>query len=142
MRAGKLTDAAVKQMPTPGMIWDQAPKVVGFGVRAHAGGVKSFFLNYRIDGVERRHTIGRYPAWSVDAARDKAKKLRKQIDDGHDPAREKRERRRSPDRSGLDRPLYRGTPALKDGEGRGEDQGRKKDARRDRGPFRQEPQNL
>jgi integrase len=74
--------------------WDSG--VTGFGVRTHAGGTKSFFLNYRIDGRERRHTIGPFPRWSVSAAREHAKELRKQIDQGHDPAGQKRERRDAP----------------------------------------------
>ena len=39
-----------------------ATRIVGFGLRIHAGGGKSFFLNYRIDGRERRYTIGAFPA--------------------------------------------------------------------------------
>jgi integrase len=74
--------------------WDSG--VTGFGVRTHAGGTKSFFLNYRVDGRERRHTIGPFPRWSVSAAREHAKELRKQIDQGHDPAGSKRERREAP----------------------------------------------
>ncbi len=76
--------------------WDSDPKVVGFGLRVYAGGSKSFFLNYRTDGRERRHTIGSFPRWSVNAARERAKELRKQIDNGHDPAGQKRERREAP----------------------------------------------
>jgi len=76
--------------------WDSDPKVVGFGLRVYAGGSKSFFLNYRTDGRERRHTIGSFPRWSVNAARERAKDLRKQIDNGHDPAGQKRERREAP----------------------------------------------
>jgi integrase len=77
-------------------LWDDDPKAKGFGVRVYAGGKRSFFLNYRIDGRERRHTIGAYPTWSAEAARERAKELRKQIDKGHDPAGEKRSRREAP----------------------------------------------
>lgn len=76
--------------------WDNDPKVTGFGLRVYAGGSKSFFLNYRIDGRERRYTIGSFPLWSVTAARDRAKELRTLIDKGHDPAGQKRERREAP----------------------------------------------
>jgi integrase len=76
--------------------WDNDPKVSGFGLRAYAGGAKSFFLNYRIDGRERRYTIGQYPRWSVSAARERAKELRTLVDRGHDPAGAKRERREAP----------------------------------------------
>jgi integrase len=74
-------------------LWDSDPKAKGFGARIYAGGGRSFFLNYRLDGRERRYTIGAYPTWSVEAARERAKELRRGIDRGHDPAGEKRERR-------------------------------------------------
>jgi integrase len=65
-------------------------------VRAYPGGGKSFFLDYRIDGRQRRITIGPFPRWSAEAARERAKELRKLIDRGHDPAGNKRERREAP----------------------------------------------
>jgi integrase len=86
------------EVPETGAVtyWDSDPRVIGFGVRIYAGGSKSFFLNYRIDGRERRYTIGAFPRWSVSAARERAKELRTQIDQGHDPAGQKRERREAP----------------------------------------------
>jgi integrase len=76
--------------------WDNDPKLTGFGFRCYASGVKSFFINYRIGGRERRYTIGPYPRWSVAAARERALELRKLIDQGGDPAGDKRERRDAP----------------------------------------------
>src|ERR1700683_2533655 len=86
------------ELPRTGAVtyWDNDPRVSGFGVRVHAGGAKSFFLNYRFDGTERRYTIGQFPRWSVSAARERAKELRVHIDRGHDPAGQKRERRVAP----------------------------------------------
>ena len=86
------------ELPENGAVtyWDSDPKVRGFGVRIYAGGGRSFFLNYRIDGRERRYTIGAFPRWSVAAARERAKELRTEIDRGHDPAGQKRERREAP----------------------------------------------
>ena len=72
------------------------PKAIGFGIRIYASGVRSFFINYRIDGREKRHTIGAFPRWSVSAAREQAIELRRQIDKGDDPAGAKRERREAP----------------------------------------------
>ena len=43
------------------------------GLRSYPGGSKSFFVDYRIDGRQRRITIGPFPRWSVDAARERAK---------------------------------------------------------------------
>src|ERR1035437_5849718 len=81
-------------------IWDS--EVTGFGLRVfapterHPDGARSFFVNYRVNGTERRHTIGAYPDWSAKAARDEAKALRKRIDGGADPARERRDLRNAP----------------------------------------------
>src|SRR5262245_27604700 len=78
-------------------LWDT--EVTGFGARIfapskrHPKGARSFFLNYRIDGVERRYTIGSRPEWSVEAARDEAKEQRRLIDQNQDPTATKRERR-------------------------------------------------
>jgi integrase len=101
--ADKLTNDLIERIPAPakGALtrWDNDPKARGFGVRIFAAtkqnsaGVRSFFINYRIDGIERRHTIGKYPTWSAVAARAEAQDLRKRIDRGEDPANEKRERR-------------------------------------------------
>jgi integrase len=96
----------VESIPAPakGAVtqWDNDPKARGFGVRIFAptqqnpAGVRSFFVNYRIDGKERRHTIGQFPTWSASAARAEAQDLRKRIDRGEDPAQQKRERREAP----------------------------------------------
>ena len=90
-----LSNEFVRDIPTPQKdhetFWDD--KAVGFGVRVYASGARSFFVNYTLDGRERRHTIGAFPAWSASAGRARAKELRKKIDQGHDPAGEKRERR-------------------------------------------------
>ena len=80
-------------------IWDggHSKAITGFGVRVNAGGKRSFFLNYRdTAGRERRCTIGAFPTWSVAAARERAKELRRLIDQGQDPAGDKRERRDAP----------------------------------------------
>ena len=90
-----LTAHVVRTAQKPGTYWDKG-QVSGFGLRVNRGGAKSFFLNYRFDGRECRHTIGAWPRWSVGAAREQAKELRKQIDRGINPAGEKRERREAP----------------------------------------------
>ena len=66
------------------------------GSSRRPSGAKSFFVNYRIDGREKRLTIGSYPDWSAEAARAEAKGLRRRIDLGEDPARERKERREAP----------------------------------------------
>lgn len=69
----------------------------GFGLRVTKAGNKAFILNYHINKRERRFTIGSYPTWSAGAARDEAKRLRRQIDQGEDPLEIRNERRAAPD---------------------------------------------
>ncbi|MBX3547734.1 MAG: tyrosine-type recombinase/integrase [Xanthobacteraceae bacterium] len=58
----------------------------GFGVRVTASGHRSFILNYRTKtGRERRFTIGAPPAWTLEAARLEAAKLKARVDLGEDP---------------------------------------------------------
>src|SRR5262249_59435551 len=91
-----LTNKFVDGLDGPQMWWDDDPKATGFGVRSYPGGGKSFFIDYRLQGRHRRYTIGPFPRWSVAAAREEAKALRKQIDRGIDIAGDKRERRTAP----------------------------------------------
>jgi len=100
----KLNEGAVEKAAPPAKgavsIWDS--EIRGFGLRVYSPtrrnpkGAKTFFVNYRSLGVERRLTIGEYPTWSAKAARAEAKELRKRIDLGEDPARERRETRKAP----------------------------------------------
>jgi integrase len=72
--------------------WDA--KARGLGLRTYRGGAKSFVFVYRtIDGRQRMIKVGRWPEWSVQAARERVKELRREVDLGRDPAGEKRERR-------------------------------------------------
>lgn len=88
--AQKITETTTKKAAENGIIWDT--DIPGFGLRVNAGkrGItRAFILNYRIHGRERRYTIGKFPAWSAQAARDKAKVLRRQVDTGTDPLAER-----------------------------------------------------
>ncbi len=67
--------------------------IIGFGVRRTPTGNTAFFLNYVIDGRERRITIGGYPTWGVARARDEAKDLRRRVDAGDDPMVQKEKAR-------------------------------------------------
>jgi hypothetical protein len=64
--------------------------------RRHSAGARSFFINYRISGRERRFTIGLYPDWSAEAAHAEAKELRRRIARGEDPALDRKTRRDAP----------------------------------------------
>jgi integrase len=96
--AQRITDKLVREVEPPESgnrrIYDTDIK--GFGVRVTAAGVKAFVLNYYAHGRERRHTIGRYPGWSVLAARKKAADLKRTIDNGGDPVRQRQESRAAP----------------------------------------------
>lgn len=95
-RPVRLSNKFVEGLPPREMWWDDDPRATGFGVRCYPSGGKSFFLDYRLDGRQRRFTIGPFPRWSAEAARERARELRKEIDRGNDPAGRKRERREAP----------------------------------------------
>ena len=94
----RLTDSIIKTLPAPAssnrITYDA--EMPGFGVRVTAAGARAFVLNYRAGGRERRITIGQHPAWSVKAARDEAKRLRREIDSGRDPLAEEQAEREAP----------------------------------------------
>jgi len=60
-------------------------EVRGFSITIYPSGNRAFALDYRIGGRQRRMTIGRWPEWNTVAARERAKELRRDIDEGFDP---------------------------------------------------------
>src|SRR5262245_5182502 len=92
----KTLTAAVVKAATPDtpLIWDD--KVRGLVLRTYGSGTKTFCFRYRLGGVAEQVKVGRWPDWSVDAARERAKELRRLVDMGRNPAGEKRERREAP----------------------------------------------
>jgi integrase len=96
----KLTDRIVKALvpPPKGNRITYDTEVSGFGARITAAGAIAFVFNYRRkgDGVACRATIGSFPAWSVTAARERAKELRRSVDAGGDPVGELRAERGAP----------------------------------------------
>jgi integrase len=96
----RLTDTAIKQLPAPErghqISWDDIVK--GLGVRVTASGARAFVLTYRrkADGLQRRITIGSFPDWSTAAAREEAKRLKREIDGGADPIGAQEESRAAP----------------------------------------------
>ncbi|MGI3213086.1 tyrosine-type recombinase/integrase [Roseovarius tibetensis] len=83
----KLTEAVLRDaVPAEGrdyQIFDT--ELRGFAVCIYRGGGRAFTLDYRYAGRQRRMTFGRWPEWSVSAARTRAKELRREIDAGGDP---------------------------------------------------------
>jgi len=92
-----LTDRLVRSVTAPGtgatITYDA--DVPGFGIRVTANGVRSFVLNYVVNGRERRLTIGRFPTWSASAAREEARSLRRKVDAKIDPLDEHEARLRA-----------------------------------------------
>ena len=74
-------------------IWDEQLK--GFGLRVTAGGSKAFIVQYRVNGLERRVTIGKHPAMKAAAARRTALRMLSDASIGVDHALEKARRRRT-----------------------------------------------
>jgi len=108
--AVRLTDKLVRALEPPPatngqgnnrIIYDDS--VPGFGARITSAGALSFVLNYRrkADGLERRFTIGSFPAWSVTAAREEAKRLKRDVDSGGDPVGKFKAEREAPTVAGL-----------------------------------------
>ena len=98
-----VTETDARTLPAPAeKSWifydgaDPKKRVAGFGIRITASGARAFVLNYRFQGQERRITIGKYPDWKVADAREKAKELGKEIDNGHDPLAKRIEAREAP----------------------------------------------
>ena len=60
-------------------------EVRGLSLCVYKSGNRAFAFSYRFKGRQRRYTIGRWPEWSVTAARERAKVIRRQIEDGIDP---------------------------------------------------------
>lgn len=97
-RSQRLTDSfARKALPAvqgSAIFWDSDVK--GFCLRVSPGGGKSFMLDYRANGRQRRITIGAYPDWSVAAARDAAKAMKREVDAGNDPMGDRHAHRAAP----------------------------------------------
>ena len=68
----------------------------GFAVCVYRGGGRAFTFDYRFAGRQRRMTFARWPEWSVTAARERARELRREVDLGHDPLAERDQIRTAP----------------------------------------------
>jgi len=94
----KLTEAILRDAdPLDGkdyQIFDS--EVRGFAVCIYRSGGRAFTLDYRHAGRQRRMTFGRWPEWSVSAARARAKELRRDIDAGADPLADRGAAREAP----------------------------------------------
>jgi integrase len=98
--AQRLTDLLIRRLPPParGNRIEYDTVVRGFGIRITAAGARGFILNYRrkLDGLERRYTIGSFPDWTTATAREEAKRLKRDVDGGGDPVGEANAMRAAP----------------------------------------------
>ena len=71
-------------------------EVRGFSIRILRSGSRTFAMDYRFAGRQRRMAIGRWPEWTVTAARERAKDMRREVDEGRDPLGERSQLREAP----------------------------------------------
>jgi len=94
----KLSDIVVRKALPPAqgqaLFWDS--EIKGFALRVTARGAKSFVLDYRVGGRQRRITLGNYPDWTVQAARVAARAMKREVDLGQDPMGERHALREAP----------------------------------------------
>ncbi|MES9942732.1 MAG: tyrosine-type recombinase/integrase [Candidatus Thiodiazotropha sp. 6PLUC7] len=92
----RVVDAAKppKKPNTFQQIWDV--EIPGYGLRITYAGVKSYILNYRFKGRQRKYTIGRHGDYTAETARNKALDLRAVITKGGDPQAEKHQANATP----------------------------------------------
>lgn len=69
--------------------WDNV--VAGFGLRIRAGGKRSWIVQYRVNSVMQKATIGPADAIEPDDARNEARRLIGDVAKGSDPAKVKRQ---------------------------------------------------
>ena len=99
MATGKVTKRtvdAIKPGAKDQFVWDD--ELAGFGLKVTPAGNKVYLFQYRLGGRgsdSRRMTLGRHGSpWTPLSARAHAKSLSALVDQGKDPADEKKERRR------------------------------------------------
>src|SRR5262249_29977917 len=95
----RLTDTIVRRLPPPEQGKQIPPdrQMPGFGIRVTANGARSYVLRYTTRaGRERTYTIGDATVWRTTDACDKARELRREIEDGGDPLGEIEDERAAP----------------------------------------------
>jgi len=93
-----LTLARIRDFSCPpdkkqAFLWDSG--VRGLGVRATSAGSKSYVFQTRVNGKNRRYTIGSTAGWDLEEARKEAKRLRVMVDKGTDPQQKRREQQQA-----------------------------------------------
>ena len=87
----KFTKRHLEALPTTGkQYFVKDPKTIGLVVLVSQSGAKTFYLRRKIDGKDERIRIGRFPAWTVEQAQQKAVEINNTINQGSNPNEVKR----------------------------------------------------
>ena len=89
-------DATIRSLEAPAgervIWWDD--RLAGYGVRVSGDtGGRAFILKYRLDGQQRKTTLGAFPAMNATGARKAARKTLDAVARGEDPQEHHRKRR-------------------------------------------------
>jgi Arm DNA-binding domain/Phage integrase, N-terminal SAM-like domain len=96
MSQGRISKRSVDILGCPtgkdrAFLWDDA--LAGFGVAAFPSGKKTYVVQFRKDGRSRRVSIGDHGRLTPDEARSRAKTILGQVEQGADPADQRRKAR-------------------------------------------------
>ena len=87
----KITRSAIDKIPLPlagyALVWDS--ELANFGIRITAAGSRAYIVQRRVNGKDRRITIGKAEVFTPEQARTQARKLLGQIAEGRDPNAER-----------------------------------------------------
>ncbi len=94
----KLTQTAVKEIEADPMkqLLFRDTEVRGLALRVTPNGHKTFVFGYSVNGRERRMRIGDASTCTVAEAREAAKKLRREVENGSDPQEQRLEKANAP----------------------------------------------
>lgn len=81
------TDASIRRLQPRERAYRafEGGSLAGFGIAISPGGGKSFFVQHTENGIRRFYRIGSYPAMPLSVAREKARELLAQLEQGIDP---------------------------------------------------------
>jgi integrase len=72
------------------------PWLTGLAPRVTSAGARAWTFGYRASGIERRHTIGSIEAWTAEKVWAEAAELRRIVDQGGDPQKDRKAEREAP----------------------------------------------
>lgn len=82
--ASRIKDFACPPGKGQDFLWDA--EVKGLGLRVTANGSKAYVFRYKRDGQSPRVKIGSPDAWTIPQAREEARRMQREVDQGKDPA--------------------------------------------------------